>query len=87
MLTRVLALELAPHGIRVNAIGPGAIATPMIAATLADEERKRRAERDTPLGRIGEPEDIANTALYLLSDQSSYVTGEIIFPTGGRFIR
>ena len=85
MLTKVLALELAPAGIRVNAIGPGAIETPMIAATLADEARKRRVEQDTPLGRLGQPSDIADVALFLASDQSSYLTGEVIYPTGGRF--
>jgi NAD(P)-dependent dehydrogenase (short-subunit alcohol dehydrogenase family) len=85
MLTKVLALELAGHGIRVNAIGPGVIATPMIAATLADEARRRRVEEDTPLGRLGEPEDIAATALFLVSDESSFMTGQVLFPTGGRF--
>ena len=86
MLTKVLALELAPYSIRVNAIGPGAIATPMIAATLADDARKRRAEQDTPLGRLGDPDDIANAALFLSSSEASFITGEILFPTGGRFV-
>jgi NAD(P)-dependent dehydrogenase (short-subunit alcohol dehydrogenase family) len=86
MLTKVLALEVASHGIRVNAIAPGAIATPMIAATLADESRKRRAETDTPLGRIGQPDDIAGVALFLASDDASYITGEVLFPTGGRLL-
>lgn len=85
MLTKVLALELASAGIRVNAIGPGAIATPMIAATLGDETRRRRVELDTPLGRLGQPSDIADVALFLASDQSAYLTGEVIYPTGGRF--
>jgi len=86
MLTKVLALEVAPQGIRVNAIAPGAIATPMISATLADEARRRRSETETPLGRLGRPEDIADVALFLASSESSYITGEVIFPTGGRIM-
>jgi NAD(P)-dependent dehydrogenase (short-subunit alcohol dehydrogenase family) len=58
----------------------------MIAATLADESRKRRAETDTPLGRIGQPDDIAGVALFLASDDASYITGEVLFPTGGRLL-
>ncbi len=85
MLTKTLALEVARHGIRVNAIGPGFIETPMTAATRADEERLRRIISETPLGRLGQPQDIANTALFLASDESSFFTGEIIFPDGGLF--
>src|SRR5690606_32910365 len=69
MLTKVLALEVARHKVRVNAIGPGFIETPMTAAATSDEERRRRLEESTPLGRIGQPEDIANTALFLASDE------------------
>jgi len=85
MLTKVLALELAGHGIRVNAIGPGFIETPMTASMRADEERLRRLVAGTPLGRLGTPEDIANAALFLASDEASFFTGEIIFPDGGLF--
>lgn len=85
MLTKVLALEVAPHQIRVNAIGPGFIETPMTAAARSDEERLRRILQQTPLGRLGQPVDIANTALFLASDESSFFTGEIIFPDGGLF--
>ncbi len=85
MLTKVLALELAPHKIRVNAIGPGFIETPMTASMRADEDRLRGLIAGTPLGRLGQPEDIANAALFLSSDEASFFTGEIIFPDGGLF--
>ncbi len=85
MLTKTLALELAGFGVRVNAIGPGFIETPMTASMRADEERQRQLIAGTPLGRLGQPEDIANAALFLASDESSFFTGEIIFPDGGLF--
>ncbi len=85
MLTKVLALELAGKGIRVNAIGPGVIETPMTERMRADEGRARAIVNSTPLGRFGTPEDIAYMALYLVSDESSFVTGEILFPDGGLF--
>jgi NAD(P)-dependent dehydrogenase (short-subunit alcohol dehydrogenase family) len=85
MLTKVLALELAAHKIRVNAIGPGFIETPMTASMRADEDRLRALVSGTPLGRLGQPEDIANAALFLASDEASFFTGEIIFPDGGLF--
>lgn len=84
MLTKVLALELAPS-IRVNAIGPGVIETPMTASMRADEARVRQMVSTTPVGRLGIPQDIANTALFLASDEASFFTGEIIFPDGGLF--
>jgi len=85
MLTKVLALEIARHNIRVNAIGPGFIETPMTASMRADEQRLQRLISGVPLGRLGQPIDIANTALFLASDESSFFTGEIIFPDGGLF--
>jgi NAD(P)-dependent dehydrogenase (short-subunit alcohol dehydrogenase family) len=85
MLTKVLALELASYGIRVNAIGPGFIETPMTATMREDEANVRRIVETTPLGRLGQPADIANTALFLASDESSFWTGEILFPDGGLF--
>jgi len=85
MLTKVLALEVARFQVRVNAIGPGFIETPMTASMRADEERSRNIVASTPLGRLGLPIDIANTALFLASDESSFFTGEIIFPDGGLF--
>lgn len=85
MLTKVLALEVARHGVRVNAIGPGYIETPMTESMRNDEERLQRIMAGIPLGRLGQPEDIANTALFLASDEATFFTGEIIFPDGGLF--
>ena len=83
MLTRCAALELGRYGIRVNAVGPGYIQTSMSGAVLGNERWVEARERETPLGRLGEPDDIANACLYLCSDEASFVTGEIIFPDGG----
>jgi NAD(P)-dependent dehydrogenase (short-subunit alcohol dehydrogenase family) len=85
MLTKVLAMELAPLGIRVNAIGPGYIDTPMTALLQEDEARMRMVLARTPMGRLGRPEEIAAAALFLASDESSYITGEILHPAGGMF--
>jgi NAD(P)-dependent dehydrogenase (short-subunit alcohol dehydrogenase family) len=85
MLTKCLALELAPHGIRVNAIGPGFIETPMTERMREDEAAVQRIISTTPLGRLGQPLDIANAALFLASDEASFWTGEIVFPDGGLF--
>jgi NAD(P)-dependent dehydrogenase (short-subunit alcohol dehydrogenase family) len=86
MLTKCLARELASHGIRVNAIGPGFIETPMTAPLRADPARSRWAMDMTPMGRYGTPEEIASTALFLASDDASYFTGEILHPSGGVFV-
>ena len=83
-LTKAMALSLAPHGIRVNAIGPGSIATEMGLAVLNDPEKRRGAMSRTPLGRMGEPEEIGRVAVFLASDDSSYITGQTIYPDGGR---
>jgi NAD(P)-dependent dehydrogenase (short-subunit alcohol dehydrogenase family) len=83
-LTKVMALSLAPYGIRVNAIGPGSIATEILAGIATDKAAKRRLLSRTPLQRIGGPEEIASVAAFLASDDASYVTGETIFPDGGR---
>ena len=83
-LTKVMALALAPHGIRVNAIGPGSIMTDMLTSVNSDPEAKRRLLSRTPLGRIGEPEEIAAIAAFLASDEASYVTGQTIYADGGR---
>lgn len=83
-LTKVMALALAPHGIRVNAIGPGSIMTAMMATVATDREAKRRVLSRTPLGRIGEPEEIASVAAFLASDDASYITGQVIYVDGGR---
>ena len=83
-LTKVMAMALAPHDIRVNAIGPGSIATSMLDEVMADEEARRTILSRTPMGRIGEPEEVASVAVFLASDYASYLTGETIYPDGGR---
>lgn len=83
-LTKVMALSLAPYGIRVNAIGPGSIMTDILKAVATDEEARRRILMRTPLGRIGQPAEIASIAAFLASDDASYITGETIYADGGR---
>ena len=84
-LTNVTALALAPRGIRVNAIGPGSIATEMLAGIMAEDPAARdRILSRTPLGRAGEPEEVAAVAVFLASDEASYLTGQTIYPDGGR---
>ena len=83
-LTSVMALALAPKGIRVNAIGPGTILTEMAGAMMTDEVARRRILSRTPMGRVGQPEEVAGIAVFLASDDSSYVTGQVIYADGGR---
>ena len=84
-LTRVMALALAPHNIRVNAVAPGTIATELAArAVLTSEEAKARILSRTPLKRLGEPSEVADVVSWLASDAASYVTGEIVVVDGGR---
>jgi NAD(P)-dependent dehydrogenase (short-subunit alcohol dehydrogenase family) len=85
MLTKSLARSLAPIGIRVNAIGPGFIETNMTTFLSSNDMIRNMAMTQIPLGRLGKPSDIANAALFLASDESSYVTGEILHPDGGFF--
>ena len=83
-LTSVMALALAPRGVRVNAIGPGTILTEMAGAMMTDEAARRRILSRTPMGRVGQPEEVAGIAVFLASDDSSYVTGQVIYADGGR---
>jgi NAD(P)-dependent dehydrogenase (short-subunit alcohol dehydrogenase family) len=84
-LTRVMALALADKGVRVNAVAPGTIATELAAkAVLTSDEAKARIMSRTPMKRLGEPSEIADTVAYLASDAASYITGEIIVVDGGR---
>lgn len=86
-MTRALAVELASAGIRVNCIAPGFITTNMTAKALdSDPERKGKAIGRTPMGRMGAPEDIANAAYFLASDESSFMTGTVIPVDGGNSI-
>ena len=83
-MTRSMALELAPYGIRVNAIGPGSIKTDMLASVNSDPAAMKKVLSRTPLGRPGHPDEIASVAAFLLSEESSYITGQTIYPDGGR---
>jgi NAD(P)-dependent dehydrogenase (short-subunit alcohol dehydrogenase family) len=86
MLTKKTARMFAPAGIRVNAIGPGFIDTNMTAVIdLAPQETRDQLLAAIPLGRKGLPSDVAATALFLATDESSYFTGEILHPGGGLF--
>lgn len=83
-LAKQLARELGPHGITVNAIAPGRIDTPMIQ--VASDEENEAFRLRTPLGRLGTPADVANAALFLASDEASFITGEIVDVNGGLLI-
>ena len=83
-LTNVSAIALARHGIRVNAIGPGTIVTDMSRGLMTDPCIEAGVRARTPLGRCGEPEEIAAVAAFLASDDASYITGQTIYPDGGR---
>ena len=84
-LTRVMALALAKHGVRVNAVAPGTIATELAKnAVLGSDAARQRVMSRTPLGRLGEPVEIADACAFLLSSASSYITGSIVYVDGGR---
>lgn len=82
-LTRTCAVEWAPHGIRVNAIGPGYTRTDMTAPARGEPETLAKIRERTPLGRVAEPAEIATAAVYLASDAASYVTGHLLMVDGG----
>jgi NAD(P)-dependent dehydrogenase (short-subunit alcohol dehydrogenase family) len=84
-LTKVMAIALAPRGIRVMGIGPGSIATELLkTAVLTNDAARERILKRTPLGRLGEPDEIARVAVFLASDDAAYLTGSIVYPDGGR---
>jgi NAD(P)-dependent dehydrogenase (short-subunit alcohol dehydrogenase family) len=83
-MTRATSIALAAHGIRVNAIGPGSIRTDMFKAVVSDKAAVERVMSRTPLGRPGEPSEVASIAAFLASDDASYITGETIYVDGGR---
>ena len=86
-MTRAMAVELSPIGIRVNCIAPGFIATDMSAKALnSDAERKQKVLSRTPMGYLGQPADVANAALYLANGEANYITGVILPVDGGNSI-
>ena len=82
-LTKSLGLEYADRNIRVNAVGPGAIETPINAAWIDDPEKRAGVESHIPMGRAGLPEEMAAVFAFLASDEASYITGQTIFACGG----
>jgi 2-deoxy-D-gluconate 3-dehydrogenase len=94
MFTKAFALEMAPHGVTVNAIAPGGITTegtaaPLQGSGMTEEQMAAMMEHFTsqiPLGRMGEPDDIATVAAFLASSASDYITGELIVVDGGRLL-
>jgi len=86
MLTKVSALELAQYGIRVNAVAPGITETNLVKSTLADEHRREEFRRRIPLGRLAKPDDIADVVAFLVSNDSRYMTGGVLFVEGGAVI-
>lgn len=83
-LTKAAALALAPHGIRVNAVGPGSIDTAMMAGVNANPEAMTMVMSRTPLQRVGAPKEIGDIVAFLASEKASYITGETIYADGGR---
>jgi NAD(P)-dependent dehydrogenase (short-subunit alcohol dehydrogenase family) len=86
-MTRALAVEWGPYGVRVNCIAPGFVSTAMSSKALDDDpERKEKVLSRTPLGRLGEPADIAEAALFLASAKAKYITGVVLPVDGGNSI-
>lgn len=83
-MTKAMALALAPHGIRVNAIGPGTVVTDILKGVMDNEDARRRVLQRTPLKRLGQPLEIGKVAVFLASDDASYMTGQTLYPDGGR---
>ncbi|MDB5432777.1 MAG: dehydrogenase [Caulobacter sp.] len=83
-LTKAMAMGLAAHGIRVNAIGPGTIETDILKGVIAGGDAMKGILARTPLGRMGQPQEIGRVAVFLASDDASYMTGQTIYPDGGR---
>ncbi len=82
-MTEAMAIEFAPMGINVNALGPGVIETAMTEDFLADEKMKQGMLSRIPKGRFGQPEDVASAAVFLASDEADYITGTVLFVDGG----
>ena len=87
LLTKVMALEWAQYGIRVNAVSPAYVKTPMLQDQLEDPARRAKLLNETPIGYFAEPEDVAKVMVWLTTDEASYMTGANVLVDGGRTIR
>jgi NAD(P)-dependent dehydrogenase (short-subunit alcohol dehydrogenase family) len=83
-LTRTMAVELAPHGITANVVCPGPVLTDMNRQALADPEYRAQRERTVPIGRLGQPEDVAGAVALLVAESSEFITGATLFVDGGQ---
>ena len=83
MLTRTAGVELGPHGVRVVGVGPGAVATPINAATMDDPAAMKTLDAAIPLGRMAQPEEIGSVVAFLAGDGASYLTATTMFADGG----
>ena len=83
-LTKAMAIALAPHAIRVNAVGPGTIQTPLLDGVIKDTAFRTKVLSRTPIGRFGQPDEVAAIVAWLASEESSYVTGTTVYADGGR---
>jgi len=82
-LTKAMAQAMAPYGVRVNAIGPSNVMTPMLAEVAKNDKKRKKALERSPMGRFGNPTEIASIAAFLASDDASYITGQTIYADGG----
>jgi glucose 1-dehydrogenase len=83
MLARTAGVELGPHGVRVVNVGPGAVATPINASTLADPAKLHSLDAAIPVGRLAQPSEIADVVVFLLSGKAAYLTSTTVFVDGG----
>jgi len=85
-ITRILAAEYGPDGVRINAVAPGLVATDMSAGVRSNDQMLAMMVEQTPMGRIGEPSDIANAVLLLAGDEAGWITGQVVQASGGMWL-
>jgi len=84
--TKAVAIEVGPQGITVNALAPGLVDTPLLRGSRVPEGIYEHARRETPMRRIGTPDDIAAACAYLVSEEASFFTGQVVSPNGGGYL-